>query len=93
MPTKRILSAVDSFPPLRYNGSVKWARRIILGVVALFVLFVVVNLVIFNWPASGGTRMIQIDDEQGPMPTGCEASTPTPSPPWYYLACLSADSN
>jgi len=60
---------VDALSPLRYNSLMKWARRIILGVVALFVLFVVVNLVIFNWPASGGTRMRQID---GPTPTDCE---------------------
>ena len=66
-----IPDAIDALSPLRYISLMKWARRIIVGVVALFVLFVVVNLGIFNWPASGGTRMIQIDDDAA-TPTDCE---------------------
>jgi len=54
-------STVDALPPLRYNGSVKWIRRIIIGVVALVALLFISSVVVVSWPASSGSR-IEIDD-------------------------------
>jgi hypothetical protein len=81
----------DALPPLRYNGLMKWTRRIILGVVALFVLLAVFSIVAVGLaPSSGGRVPVEIVDEE-PSPTlpNCsELGLPTPSGNWRYLGCI-----
>lgn len=61
-------SKIDAVPPLRYNDLMKWVRPIIIGVVALFVPFVIVGNVIESSDGGGGRTQIE---QPSPTPTNC----------------------
>ena len=70
---------VDTRPPLRYTGVVKWVRNVAVGIAVLFIVY----LVIVSWSSSGGSRTkFSSEDCRGQTVYTCfylPTSQPSPS--------------
>jgi hypothetical protein len=61
-----VVNVLDLPRSLRYNGLVKWIRLVIVGVVSLFVLFVIVGNIV--WSDNDGEPEAE---QRSPTPTNC----------------------